>query len=132
VKIENQLRARLRQDFESTLPRFDLMAQLERNPEGLRMTALSERLMVTCGNITGITDQLEREGLVVRTPDPLDRRVNIVSLTPIGLKRFRVLARAHEEWITEFLAGMSREDKRRMFSLLQKLKQHLGSYSVGS
>ena len=70
VKIENQLRARLRQDFESTLPRFDLMAQLERNPEGLRMTALSERLMVTCGNITGITDQLEREGLVVRTPRP--------------------------------------------------------------
>jgi DNA-binding MarR family transcriptional regulator len=132
VKIENQLRARLRQDFESTLPRFDLMAQLERNPQGLRMTALSERLMVTCGNITGITDQLEREGLVVRTPDPLDRRVNIVNLTPVGLKRFRILARAHEEWIIEFLAGMSREEKRRMFSLLQKLKQHLGSYSVGS
>jgi DNA-binding MarR family transcriptional regulator len=96
------------------------------------MTALSERLMVTCGNITGITDQLEREGLVVRTPDPLDRRVNIVNLTPVGLKRFRILARAHEEWIIEFLAGMSREEKRRMFSLLQKLKQHLGSYSVGS
>jgi DNA-binding MarR family transcriptional regulator len=132
VKIENQLRARLRQDFESTLPRFDLMAQLARNPQGLRMTALSERLMVTCGNITGITDQLEREGLVVRTPDPLDRRVNIVNLTPIGLKRFRVLARAHEEWIIEFLAGMTREEKRKMFSLLQKLKQHLGSYSVGS
>jgi DNA-binding MarR family transcriptional regulator len=132
VKIENHLRARLRQDFESTLPRFDLMAQLERNPQGLRMTALSERLMVTCGNITGITDQLEREGLVVRTPDPLDRRVNIVNLTPVGLKRFRVLARAHEEWIIEFLGGMTRDDKRKMFSLLQKLKQHLGSYSAGS
>ena len=132
VKIENQLRTRLRQEFESTLPRFDLMAQLERNPQGLRMTALSERLMVTCGNITGITDQLEREGLVARTPDPLDRRGNIVNFTPAGLKRFRLLARAHEEWIVEFLAGMKREEKRRMFSLLLKLKQHLGSYSVGS
>jgi DNA-binding MarR family transcriptional regulator len=125
TKIENQLRTRLRQDFDSTLPRFDLMAQLERNPRGLRMTALSGRLMVSCGNITGITDQLEREGLVVRTPDPIDRRVIIVKLTSAGLKRFRVIARSHEQWIIELFAGMTPEEKQKIFTLLQKLKQHL-------
>jgi DNA-binding MarR family transcriptional regulator len=130
TKIENQLRARLRLEFDSTLPRFDLMAQLERSSQGLRMTALSERLMVSCGNITGITDQLEREGLVVRTPDPLDRRVIIVSLTSAGLKRFRVIARAHEQWTIELLAGMTQDEKLKMFLLLQKMKQHLGSYTA--
>jgi DNA-binding MarR family transcriptional regulator len=135
TKIENQLRARLR-DFDATLPRFDLMAQLERNPKGLRMTALSERLMVSCGNVTGVTDQLERAGFVVRTPDPVDRRVIIVSLTPAGLKRFRVLAKAHEQWIIELFGGVSDEDKRRLFTLLQRLRESLNpdsnTYSAGT
>lgn len=125
AKIENQLRARLRQQFDSTLPRFDLMAQLDRNPEGLRMTSLSERLMVSCGNVTGVTDQLEREGLVVRTPDPMDRRVIIVSLTPAGVKKFKVLAKSHEEWIIELLGGVSRDDKQKLFTLLQRLRDSL-------
>jgi DNA-binding MarR family transcriptional regulator len=128
TKIENQLRARLR-DFDATLPRFDLMAQLERNPKGLRMTALSERLMVSCGNVTGVTDQLERAGFVVRTPDPVDRRVIIVSLTPVGLKKFRVLAKAHEQWIIELFGGVSDEDKRRLYTLLQRLRESASSTS---
>ena len=70
VRIENEIRSRLRTTFDITLPRFDLMAQLERYPDGLRMGELSKRMMVTGGNITGITDQLEQEALVVRVPDP--------------------------------------------------------------
>ena len=69
MRIESQVRSRLRQNFETTLPRFDLMAQLERSPDGLRMSEISKRLMVSGGNVTGITDQLEREALVVRTLD---------------------------------------------------------------
>ena len=87
MRIENHVRGRLRQEFGTTLPRFDLMAQLERCPGGLRMTELSQRLMVSGGNITGIADQLEREGLVARTFDPSDRRASTVKLTEAGLKR---------------------------------------------
>ena len=76
------MRARLRERFAMTLPRFDLMAQLERNPKGLKMGELSRRLMVTGGNVTGITDQLVAEGLVERAPDPGDRRAYAVPLTP--------------------------------------------------
>ena len=127
TRIEKELRIRLREQFNFTLPRFDLMAQLDRNPRGLRMSAFSERMMVTCGNITGIADQLQNEGLIIRTSDPEDGRATIVSLTPLGVRKFRMIARAHEQWIIELLGGVTREDKQRMFTLLQKLKEHLGA-----
>ena len=125
VRIENHLRSCLRQDFETTLPRFDLMAQLERNPNGLRMNEISKRLMVSGGNVTGITDQLEKEGLVMRTPDPNDRRVITVKLTESGQTKFRQIAERHEEWILRTFEGLNREEKQTMFALLKKLKSHL-------
>ncbi len=125
VRIENHVRACLRQQFDTTLPRFDLMAQLDRHPDGLRMHELSKRMMVTRGNITGITDQLEREGLVVRSFDPTDRRAVAVKLTQRGLKRFREMAAGHERWVAELLDGLSPEEKRTVFGLLRKLKNHI-------
>jgi DNA-binding MarR family transcriptional regulator len=125
MRIENHVSGRLRRDFGTTLPRFDLMAQLERYPGGLRMSEISKRLMVSGGNVTGITDQLEREGLVVRTLDPTDRRAVTVKLTDLGLKRFRELANEHERWIVELLDGLNREEKQTLLALLKKLKTHL-------
>jgi DNA-binding MarR family transcriptional regulator len=130
MRIESQIRSRLRHNFETTLPRFDLMAQLERNPGGLRMSEVSKRLMVSGGNVTGITDQLEREGLVVRTLDPTDRRAVTVKLTEAGLKRFRDMAAHHEQWIIEFLDGLDSSEKQMMYGLLEKLKSHLGALGV--
>ena len=125
VRIENQVRGRLRHEFGTTLPRFDLMAQLERCPDGLRMTELSQRLMVSGGNVTGIADQLEREGLVARTFDPSDRRASTVKLTEAGLKRFREMAASHEQWIIELLGCLSQSEKETVFSMFRKLKAHL-------
>jgi DNA-binding MarR family transcriptional regulator len=127
MRIENHVRGKLRQDFETTLPRFDLMAQLERCPKGLRMNELSKRLMVSGGNVTGITDQLEREGLVVRTLDPADRRAVSVKLTEKGVRRFQEMAAHHEGWIVELFGGLNPEEKQVMFALLRKLKTHLGN-----
>jgi DNA-binding MarR family transcriptional regulator len=125
VRVENHVRRGLRQEFSTTLPRFDLMAQLERYPAGLRMSDLSKHLMVSGGNVTGITDQLESEGLVVRTSDRGDRRAITVKLTPAGLKRFREMAASHERWVVELLGGLSQEDKQAMLTTLGKLKSHL-------
>jgi DNA-binding MarR family transcriptional regulator len=126
VRIEKQIRIGLRREFSTTLPRFDLMAQLERSG-GLRMNELSQRLMVSGGNVTGVTDQLEREGLVVRTPYPGDRRAYTVKLTPTGLKRFREMAARHEQWIIELLGGLSRDEKETMINELGKLKAHVNA-----
>jgi DNA-binding MarR family transcriptional regulator len=127
VRLENHVRIKLRQDFDTTLSRFDFMAQLERYPDGLRMNELSKRLMVTGGNVTGLTDQLEREGLVVRRLDTEDRRAITVKLTDHGLQRFRQMAARHEQWIVELLSGLNQEEKQTMLRLLRKLKLQLSA-----
>jgi len=125
VRIEKEISLRLRREFNTTLPRFDLMAQLDRSAGGLRMSELSRRLMVSGGNVTGITDQLEREKLVIRHHDPGDRRAYTVKLTDAGLKRFREMAARHEHWIVELLGGLSRDEKDEMIKELGKLKSHM-------
>jgi DNA-binding MarR family transcriptional regulator len=125
MRIENEIRSRLRATFDITLPRFDLMAQLERQPDGLRMGELSRRMMVTGGNITGITDQLEREKLVVRVTDPHDRRASSVKLTEAGRAAFNDMARVHEGWIEELLQDIPVEDKAQLIVLLARMKEHL-------
>jgi DNA-binding MarR family transcriptional regulator len=123
--VQAELRKRLRAEFDTTLPRFDLMAQLERHPEGLKMTELSRRLMVTGGNVTGITDQLEKEGFVARDTDPNDRRSISVKLTPDGRALFDRMAVAHEQWVVEMFGGLGLDEKSRMHLRLGKLKKHL-------
>jgi DNA-binding MarR family transcriptional regulator len=122
--IERRVRSRLRERFATTLPRFDLMAQLERRPEGLKMNELSRLLMVTGGNVTAIVDQLEKEGLVERLDEPADRRAFCIRLTRAGERSFAEMARAHEEWVVELLAGMSRREQDELLKLLAKMKQH--------
>ena len=122
--VERELRTRLRDEFETTLPRFDLMAQLERVPSGLRMSELSRRMMVTGGNVTGITDQLEAEGLVERVPVECDRRAFSVRLTPAGRKQFKAMAERHESWIVDAFAGLSSTEIQALHQLLGKVKHH--------
>jgi DNA-binding MarR family transcriptional regulator len=125
TRVENVIRNRLRSEFATTLPRFDLLSQLEREPGGLSMGELSQRLMVTGGNVTGITDQLEGEGLVVRAEHPGDRRAFRVRLTPAGRRQFRRMAATHEEWIVELFDGWTPEQKAQVHALLATLKRHL-------
>jgi DNA-binding MarR family transcriptional regulator len=125
VRVENSIRSRLRTTFGITLPRFDLMAQLERHPEGLRMGELSKRMMVTGGNITGIADQLEREELVVRVPDPLDGRAYMLKLTPRGRTVFVEMAAVHQAWMADLFRDISPGDKSDMIALLDTMKKHL-------
>jgi DNA-binding MarR family transcriptional regulator len=121
--IERQVRSRLRERFDTTLPRFDLMSQLERHPQGLKMSELSRRLMVTGGNVTGIVDQLVKEGLVERVDDAADRRAWRVKLTRPGDKAFAEMARAHEGWVVELLGSLTRKESDALMQLLARLKQ---------
>jgi DNA-binding MarR family transcriptional regulator len=121
--IEREVRARLRERFDTTLPRFDLMSQLWRFPDGLKMNELSQQLMVTGGNVTGIVDLLEKDALAERRPEPADRRAYRVRLTRAGRKAFAEMARAHEEWIVELLAGLSRREHAEVYKLLGRMKQ---------
>jgi len=122
--IEKQVRNELREQFATTLPRFDLMSQLERAPEGLKMNELSRRMMVTGGNVTGITDQLVTEGLVERVDVAGDRRAWRVRLTTRGRKLFNDMAQQHEAWICDAFASLSPREINQLHKLLGKVKQH--------
>jgi DNA-binding MarR family transcriptional regulator len=123
--VEGQVRNGLRETFDITLPRFDLLAQLDRAPDGLTMGELSNRLMVSNGNVTGLTERLVNEGLVARLPSPRDRRESRVKLTAQGKRVFDRMTPVHERWIDELLAGLTRAEMAQLLELLGKLKSSL-------
>jgi DNA-binding MarR family transcriptional regulator len=120
--IEGEIRRRLRAQFGVTLPRFDLMAQLDKTPAGMTLGELSGRMMVSNGNVTGLAERLVAQGLLDRRPSPHDRRAQIVSLTPEGRRAFRAMARAHEDWIADLFADLAPDDVDALMRLLAKTK----------
>ena len=118
--IEGELRRRLRDRHDTTLPRFDVMAALARHKDGLKMSDLSRCLKVSNGNVTGIVDRLVEEGLALRVAVPGDRRANLARLTPKGEAAFADLAAQHEAWIDELLAPLSDTDTQTLMGLLKK------------
>ena len=125
--IEKRVRRGLRKSFDITLPRFDVLAQLERAEDGLTMGELSGHLMVSAGNITGLIDRLVAEGLVARNAEPGDRRAMRVRLTDAGRARFYEMTPVHERWVDDMLAGVDREKLARLHELLGELKDSVAA-----
>lgn len=123
--VEAEIRRRLRDSFDFTLPRFDILAQLDRAPDGLVLGEVSKRLMVSAGNVTAIVDRLIQDGLISRTPSPRDRRVQIIRMTPDGRRRFRRMARQHGDWIADLFADMPRAERDALMASLGTLKQSI-------
>ena len=124
--IEGEVRRRLREHFDTTLPRFDMLAQLDKAPGDMTLGELSQRMMVTNGNVTGLVDRLVAEGLIARRASPRDRRVQIVTLTAAGRRSFRTMARANGDWISEVFADLDADDIEALMRLLAKTKASAG------
>ena len=120
--IEGELRARLRAQCSISFARFELMAQLERHPQGLRMGELSRRMMVTGGDVTGLVDQLAGEGLVERRPIAGDRRAHAVRLTPRGQEAWATMSQQHEGWVDALTARLAPQERSELLRLLGILK----------
>ena len=127
TQIEIEIRRRLRERFGVSLPRFDYLAQLHRHPDGLRMNALSRYLIVSGGNVTELTDEREKDGLVARVDDPDDRRSYRVRLTPVGRKAFEGMAREHEGWVVDLFAGLESGHKQALYDSLGRLRVQLSA-----
>lgn len=125
TQIETEIRRRLRAAFGITLARFDYLAQLHRHPEGLRMSALSRYLMVTGGNVTGLTDELVKERMVERLEVAGDRRSFLVRLTARGRREFERMASVHETWVIELLGGLGEADRASLYRTLGLLRRSL-------
>ena len=120
--IETLIRTRLRAQFGATLPRFDLMAQLEKSPDGLTLGQLSRRMMVSNGNVTGLVERLVAQGQVERTQHKQDRRAATVRLTEAGRDSFAVMAREHEAWLAEAFAELAPGDAPDLMAALARMK----------
>lgn len=121
--IAQHVGSALKREFGSSLPRFDLLAQLDRAPDGLRMTELSQRTLTTGGNITWLVRALEAEGFVSRRVPTTDRRAAVVRLTPTGRRHFAAMARSHERWIISLFSSLTAAERRTLLSLLGTVKQ---------
>lgn len=120
--IEGEIRARLRERFATTLPRFDLLAQLHRSTDGMTLAEVSRHMMVSNGNITGLAARLEAEGLIARRASATDRRAHVLRLTTRGRREFARQSAAHEDWIAGLLEGLAPGDRQALFALLGRLK----------
>jgi DNA-binding MarR family transcriptional regulator len=125
TQIEAEIRTRLRERFDISLARFDYMAQLYRYKAGLKMRALSRYLMVTGGNVTSLTDELEKSGYVTRAVDPEDRRSFRIALTLRGKRAFERVAEEHERWVVELLEGLDATEGEQLHALLGHLRLSL-------
>ena len=120
--IESEVRSRLRERFEVTLPRFDLMAQLDKVPDGMTLSDVSKRMMVSNGNVTGLVERLVESGRVDRLTSSTDRRVQVIRLTRQGRAEFRKMAAEHEMWIADIFGDLGRKDVADLMRLLAKTK----------
>jgi DNA-binding MarR family transcriptional regulator len=126
MTIEKIVRRRLEVEFGTTLPRFDVLAALERN-DGMTMGSLSRALLVSNGNVTGVVKALAEDGLVTVEALAHDRRSSLARLTPAGRSHFAGLARAHHDWIDELMAGVPADEREHLYRALGRLKLSLGA-----
>jgi DNA-binding MarR family transcriptional regulator len=120
--IEGEVRSRLRERFDVTLPRFDLMAQLDKVPDGMTLSDVSKRMMVSNGNVTGLVERLVESGHLDRRTSDTDRRVQVIRLTKIGRAEFRKMAAEHETWISDIFSDLTPKDVRELMRLLARTK----------
>lgn len=120
--IESEVRRGLREEFDFTLPRFDLLAQLERAHDGMVLGEISKRMMVSAGNLTALVERLVESGHITRSTSASDRRVQIVALTPAGHQAFAAMAERHRVWIGNLFSGISVEEREQLMAALAKLK----------
>jgi DNA-binding MarR family transcriptional regulator len=125
--VERRVRAGLRESYDITLPRFDVLSQLSRAQrdgavDGITMGELSKRMMVSAGNVTGLVDALVADKLVVRQAQSKDRRSARAKLTAKGLETFEAMLPTHERWIDEAFAALDDGELKRLLALLAKLK----------
>lgn len=129
--ISQEIRRRLRREFDATLPQFDILSQLYREKDGLRLGELSRRAMVTNGNVTGLVERLEQDGYVVRERLDDDRRVTVAMLTDKGRRTFAAMAEAHEQWLRDMLADVDPIVVSGLLTHMGQVKQSVRNHLSG-
>ena len=129
--IEMEIRQRLRDQFDFTPARFDLLAQLAQSKTGMALSDVSKQMMVSQSNVTALTNRLIQSGHIRRTTSPTDRRVQIISLTALGRSAFRKMDSQRAKWVVELFANVSAKNRAMLVKDLAGLKQSVANAIAG-
>ena len=121
--VEQEIRTMLREKFDMTLPRFELLSALDRVADGLTMSELSRWLMVSKGNVTGIAERLSEDGFIVREPTPTDRRSFVVTMTEKGRKAYKEMELEYEKLLDKLFDDLTLDDSDMFAGMLAKIKE---------
>jgi DNA-binding MarR family transcriptional regulator len=102
-------------------PRLGVLFPVQR-PGGLRMGDLAERLGVNPRTVTDLVDGLERDGLLMRRPDPADRRATLLDLTPQARVDFERAHAASRSFLGEAFSPLTAAERKEFLRLLTKLR----------
>jgi DNA-binding MarR family transcriptional regulator len=112
-------------DYELSGPRMRLLGAMSGRPR-LRMGDLAARLGLSARTITTLVDALEREGLLIRRPDPTDRRATLVELTATGGGYLERVKAVQQELAEQFVAPLSAAERTQLYDLLRRLQAASG------
>jgi len=99
---------------------------------GLRMTDLSDKLLIRPPSVTGVVDRLERSGLVERKASPDDQRSRLVGLTDAGRQLVERVLTVHEAQVEYVLAGLTLPEQMALQRHLARLGRHLEALLAGT
>jgi len=89
----------------------------------LRMGDLATKLHVAARTVTDLVDGLERDGYILRKPDPSDRRALLLELTASAKANFEKIASVRRDFVQEIFAHLSKEEQDQLTLLLSKLQE---------
>lgn len=105
-----------------------MMSQLaEYGP--MKASHIADRLYITCGAVTGLSDRLIELGLITREKDEFDRRVVLLKLTDKGAKHVQKTSRIRHDLMMHLFDDLSKEEMMSGLLLFEKLKQNMLNYN---
>ncbi len=125
-KLEQLIDDKIRQNYGQNISRFDVLSQLDReNHHGLAVGELASRLIASKGNITGLLDRMQKDGLIEKEAKQDDRRSYIVRSSEKGQELFAEMAEKNARWVEEALTSIDIDHMKEFAKFLSEARTSL-------
>jgi DNA-binding MarR family transcriptional regulator len=105
ARLWDQVEAQMRHDSGLTMPRYDVLMQLDMAGGRLGLTELAASIVLSPSGLSKLLDRMEASELIRREPDPRDARSTFARITPRGRSLVRKARDRHHEWLQQVVGG---------------------------
>ncbi|HEY0871044.1 MAG TPA: MarR family transcriptional regulator [Acidothermaceae bacterium] len=128
ARLWDQVEAQMRHDSGLTLPRYDVLMQLDRSGGRLRLTELASSVVLSPSGLSKLLDRMEASELLRREPDPTDARSTLARLTPRGRLLVRKARQTHHAWLQKaFGDALNERDVADLTRIMTRLDAQISS-----